>query len=406
MSTSRPGRQTEPGLAGAAEAVPARGTSIYRIGRAGDRPLPALPPGSTPMVEALRFGITAPSPHNTQPWRIELVSGTQARLFFDPGRRLPETDPPGRQGHIGHGTLIEMTAIAATSLGYRLEADILPEGEMTVPEFGTRPTAVLRLAPAPGQPVDPLFAQVLTRRSSRLPHQGPPVTDEERAGIEKQAQFSGVEVGWVPPGKLARVLDIAAQAMAIEVDDRVLFDETLRWFRFSDREIAEKGDGLHLDTSGLHGLPLWLGRRFTTPRTWHASYNRRPYLKGFTDSARSTRALLTLTTPTNTMRDWITTGRAYMRAQLAAAEFGLRFQPISQVLQEYRQMDQLRGEMNTLMGVAEPTKLQMLVRVGRTSQPGLSPRRDLSVIAQPPKACRKTATYDKNVRRAFLPQGG
>ena len=334
------------------------------------------------MIEALRFGITAPSPHNTRPWRIELVSATEARLFFDPSRRLPETDPPGRQGHIGHGTLIEMTAIAATSLGYHLEAQILPEGEMMVPEFGARPTAVLRLAPPPGQPVDPLFAQVLSRRSSHPPHQGLPVTDEERAAITQQAQFSGVEVGWVPQDKLARVLDIAAQAMAIEVNDRVLFDETLRWFRFSDREIAEKGDGLHLDTSGMHGPPLQLGRRFT-PRTWHTSANRRPYVKGFTGSVHSTRALLTLTTPANTMRDWITTGRAYMRAQLAAAQLGLRFHPISQVLQEYRQMDQLRTEMNTLTGVAEPAKLQMLVRVGRTSQPGLSPRRDLSAIAQP-----------------------
>jgi hypothetical protein len=33
-----------------------------------------------------------------------------------------------------------------------------------------------------------------------------------------------------------------------------------------------------------------------------------------------------------------------------------------------------------LMGVAEPAKLQMLVRVGRTKQPGLSPRRDLASI--------------------------
>jgi hypothetical protein len=97
----------------------------------------------------------------------------------------------------------------------------------------------------------------------------------------------------------------------------------------------------------------------------------------------STRALLTLTTPANTMRDWFTTARAFMWARLAAAQLGLRFHPVSQVLLEYRQMDQLPTEMNTLTGVAEPIKPEMLVRVGRTSQPGLSPRRDLSAIAQP-----------------------
>ena len=46
-------------------------------------------------------------------------------------------------------------------------------------------------------------------------------------------------------------------------------------------------------------------------------------------------------------------------------------------------MDRLRAEMNTLLRVAEPAKLPMLVRVGRTSQPALSPRRDLSAITQP-----------------------
>ncbi len=115
--------------------------------------------------------------------------------------------------------------------------------------------------------------------------------------------------------------------------------------------------------------------------TYVEVYDRKKH--GGTGSVHSTRALLTLTTPANTMRDWITAGRAFMRARLAAAQLGLRFHPISQVLQEYRQMDQLPTEMNALTGVAEPAKLQMLVRVGRTSQPGLSPRRDLSAIAQP-----------------------
>jgi hypothetical protein len=356
--------------------------SIFRIGQVGDRPLSVLQPDSPPILQALRYGITAPSAHNTQPWRIELDSDTEARLYFDPKRALPATDPPGRQVHISHGTLIELTAIAATGLGYRTEVELLPDGEMSLPEFGTKPTAILRLVADPDQALDPLFSQILSRRSSRLGHLGPPLTGEERTRIQTQARFTGVEVGWVPQDLLATVLDIAARAMTIEVNDRALFDETLQWFRFSDQEIAEKGDGLHLDTSGLSGLSLTLGRLFTKPRTWHKSYNRRPYIKGFVDSVRTTRALLTLTTPTNTMRDWITTGRSYVRAQLTADELGLRFQPISQVLQEYPQMDQLRAEMESLMGVDVPAKLQMLVRVGRTQQPGLAPRRTLSSIVQ------------------------
>src|SRR5262245_4510873 len=144
--------------------------SIFRIGRVGDRPLSPAQPDSPPILQALRYGITAPSAHNTQPWRIELDSDANARLYFDPERALPAADLPGRQGHISHGTLIEMTAIAATSLGYRTEVDLLPNGETSLSEFGTKPTAILRLVADPEQAVDPLFSQILGRRSSRLPH--------------------------------------------------------------------------------------------------------------------------------------------------------------------------------------------------------------------------------------------
>jgi hypothetical protein len=357
--------------------------SIYRIGDTRRRPLSDSHPDDSPIVAALRYGVTAPSAHNTQPWRIALISDVEARLFFDPSRMLPDTDPRGRQVHISHGTLIEMTAIAATSLGFRTEVDILPDGEMSIPEFGTKPTATIRLVTETGTEVDPLFSQILERRSSRLAHHGPPLTDQERAHIAHDAHIPGVEVGWIPEDQRARVLDIAAQAMTIEVEDHDLYDETRIWFRFSDHEIAEKGDGLHADTaSGLSGVSLTLGRRFIKDSNWHKPYNRGPYLTTFRRSTSATTALLTLTTATNTMHDWITTGRAYVRAQLSAGGLGLRFQPISQVLQEFPQMDQLRIEMEQLVGVAAPAKLQMIVRVGRTKPPALSPRRDLRAIIQ------------------------
>jgi hypothetical protein len=356
--------------------------SIYKIGDTRPRPVSERRPDDSPIVAALRYGVTAPSAHNTQPWRIELGSDVEAQLFFDPKRMLPETDPPGRQVHISHGTLIEMTAIAATSLGYRTEVELLPDGEMSIPEFGTKPTAIIRLVEEPRLEVDPLFSQVVRRRSSRLAHEGPPVTSEERARIKKAAARPGVEAGWIPHDQLAEVLDIAAMAMTIEVEDHDLYEETRIWFRFSDTEISAKGDGLHLDTSGMGGVTLTLARWFNRRSNWHASYNRAPYLKGFRKSVLSTRAMLTLITPNNTMRDWITTGRSYVRAQLTASQSNLRFQPTSQVLQEYPQMDRLRTQMEELVGVAPPAKLQMLVRVGRTQPPALSPRRDLKAIVR------------------------
>ena len=355
--------------------------SIYTVFNTSDRPLSAIDADAPPIIKALRIGITAPNAHNTQPWTIDIRSDTEASLYFDPARSLPFTDPLGRQVHISHGTLLEMTAIAATSLGYRAEFDILPEGEMSFAEFGTKPTAHIRLIPAPDIEADPLFGRILHRRTSRRNHEGPRVTEAEFRKIIEQSKREGVDAGMIAEDRFTEALEIIKQAIAIEVNDRPLYEESLVWFRFSKREIAEKGDGISLFTmSGLTGLMLHLARLTVRPRTFHAALNRKSFLKTFNQATASTRGLLTLVTPTNTMSDWINTGRVYVRAQLAADALGLRFQPVSQSLQEFPEMDKLRAKMNALVGVTTPAKLQMLVRVGRSQPPALSPRRELGRI--------------------------
>jgi len=109
-------------------------------------------------------------------------------------------------------------------------------------------------------------------------------------------------------------------------------------------------------------------------------FNRAAFLNGFAKATRSTQALLTLVTPTNKMADWIITGRSYVRAQLTAGSYDLRFQPTSQALQEFAEMDRLREQMTAVVGVRPPARLQLLVRVGHTQPPALSPRRNLKSI--------------------------
>jgi len=354
--------------------------TVYRLGAVGDRPLAEIPSDGQPIVQALRYGITAPSAHNTQPWRIEVISDIEAQVYFDPDRLLPVTDPRGRQVHISHGTLLEMTAIAATHFGHRAEIELLPEGEMTLAEYGTKPTAHLRLVDDSQLKEDPLFSQVLLRRSSRLPHTATPVTTDERAAIATAATRPGVEPGWIPDERMAEATELAIQAMTVEVNGHDTYEETNLWFRFSDAEIAAEGDGLNAYTTGITGLSLLALRTITRPGNWHMGFNRAAFLNGFAKATRSTQALFTLVTPTNTMADWISTGRSYVRAQLTAGGYDLRFQPTSQALQEFAEMDWLREQMTAVVGVTPPAKLQMLVRVGHTQPPALSPRRNLNSI--------------------------
>lgn len=87
-----------------------------------------------------------------------------------------------------------------------------------------------------------------------------------------------------------------------------------------------------------------------------------------------------LQTSTEDMRDWLMTGRAYVRAQLVAAQHGLYFHPVSQALQEFQAMTPLRSELAELLDERPPGEVQMLVRVGRTEAPAVSPRRPLNAM--------------------------
>jgi hypothetical protein len=165
--------------------------------------------------------------------------------------------------------------------------------------------------------------------------------------------------------------------MAVETHDDPLYSETGTWFRFSAEEVAERCDGLNLQTTGAYTLGA---RLFLTANNFQSESNQERFLDSFNEVAESTQALLTLTTPANTLDDWIAAGRAYMRAQLAAGLLGLRMHPVSQALQEYPQMAGIRAELARLLPVPAPGKLQMLVRLGRTEPPALSPRRPLAAM--------------------------
>ena len=340
--------------------------------------LPREPRGTDqePIVTTLRYAITAPSAHNTQPWRFELVSEREARIYTDPRRLLPRTDPLARQIHISHGTLLETAAIAATALGLHAEIEGLPEGELVPSDFGRKPTARLRLIDLPSGPVDPLFRGIALRRTSRLLHSERPVNADQARQVTQAAVRAGVEA-LVHLQHLGALQSIARRAMTVEVDDAGLYAETLKWFRFSADEVRAHGDGLNLETTGADGLAA---RLFLNAENFQSEANRQRFLTNFFEAIDKTQAFFTLSTPTNTMRDWIATGRAYLRAQLAATLVGLSMHPVSQSQQEFPQMKQIGQELAGLLGVAPPGKEQMLVRLGRTDPPARSPRRPLSAM--------------------------
>jgi hypothetical protein len=332
---------------------------------------------SQPILLAIVAGITAPNPHNTQAWRFRIHDDLAMSLYVDPERLLPATDPTSRQIHVGQGTFLEHLDLGAREFGYQAHIDLLPEGAYESSDVGKKPVARVALEPNHAVSRDPLWAVVPHRSSNRAPYEGPLLTEAECGRIlalaaprHGQGQFS------VDPGRLEAIGKLLVEAFAVETNTRRTNDETLRWFRFSDEEIARHRDGLSLPGNGTSGFKRFLAEKFFVSRdSWHSDRTRKTAIDLFRNQVESAKAMIWLFTGQNTIRDWILLGRDYARLHLAATSLDFAMHPMSQALQEYAEMADLHRRVGTELGVPPDRTVQMLARLGRSSYSYRSPRR-------------------------------
>jgi Nitroreductase family len=82
-------------------------------------------------------------------------------------------------------------------------------------------------------------------------------------------------------------------------------------------------------------------------------------------------------TSRNARSTQLAVGRAYGRLNLKATALGVAMHPMSQVLQEYSEMQALQRECLAMLEIPKGRTVQMLVRLGYAEQPAPSPRREL-----------------------------
>ncbi|MBI3395600.1 MAG: hypothetical protein HY042_07185 [Spirochaetia bacterium] len=327
---------------------------------------------TSPAMASVFCGITAPNPHNTQPWKIQIKSEKELLLFVDQTRLLPETDPPSRQIHIGQGTFIEHFVIGASQLGFAVDVEVLPDGEYGPRETGLKPAA--RLTLLPGKAKDSLYAEFGRRATNRTPYEGPALTEAEAQSVLDTIgrTHSRVDAILLSDPRSRQIRDLFIAASTVETNTLPKNDESRLWFRFNDSEIFNKRDGISLRGNGMSGLKYQLVTTFFLGRdqaSWNSELARKSTIDIVSKAAESSQGFFSLKTRTNTMRDWILAGRDYARLQLALTKHNLVMQPMSQVLQEYQEMDALRTRFEELLGVRAPEKIQMFVRAGRSSAP-------------------------------------
>jgi len=329
-------------------------------------------------LKGIAYGINAPNPHNTQAWKFQLLSENEMLFFVDETRLLEATDPSTRQIHIGCGCFLECMKLGMQRAGYKTQIDYFPEGDYQTKNIGKKPIAKITFTQSNPQKISDISNYIYQRKTSRLKYKGSITDVEFNALLEKTAhKFSEIRLIH-QASELEQILPILYKGMEIETFTYNTHEESRKWFRQNDKRIEQMRDGINFAGGGTTGISKWFAERqlkTLDPKIWHDVEANKLFLKKHKNKVLLSNGIVIFKTTTNNFLDWIQTGHDYFRFSLACTEKGFYLHPLSQVLQEFDEMKELREAFEGLMKINAPEKIQMAVRIGKSKPPYHSFRR-------------------------------
>ena len=381
-------RLTGGGVVAAAAATPIAGCSISSA-----YPAAAVEAWKGPGAEAdarkraVAYAITAPNPHNLQPWLVDLREPNVITLYTDRERVLPHTDPFGRQILIGHGAFLELLVIALAEQGLAADVALWPQGELgaNLKEWDRKPIA--RIAVKPGGARDPLFAHILNRHTPKSDFDTTqPVTADTLRALTAGSGRDGIKTaGTVDAAALAPLRELCWQSAKVELLTPRTVMESVHLTRVGPAEILKHRDGISLNSPFIRAVDaVGMFDRKNPPAEGSEAY--KTMMTRFEGHSRTAMGFVWLA-GRNRRADQVNAGRAYVRLQLQATALGVGMHPMSQALQEFSEMAPHYERAHQLMlgrpapKAADDETVQMFCRLGYTAAPApATPRRPLGVF--------------------------
>ncbi|MFJ9007802.1 Acg family FMN-binding oxidoreductase [Streptomyces canus] len=298
----------------------------------------------------------APSPHNSQPWFFVEEGHDQGfEVHADTKRRMPLTDPNGREMVIACGAALLNVRIAVRRLGFQPVVDILPEpaeqGFLARVGFGAHVAATVE---------EELLARTVRQRHTHRGPFGPEAVPEGLlSDLRDQARAEGATLQVLDGSEKVRLL--ARLVNSAERADRVDL--------WRAEELAHRvgPDGVPVEVCRAHpDLTLLAGRDYL-------GLSRRRTVPEHSRGA-GTGIVAVLCTPYDHRADWLLAGQALQRVLLYAAGHGVMAGFHTQPLERPHLREELRRE------VTAGRHPQMVLRLGRPPQIRSTRRRPVSEV--------------------------
>lgn len=310
----------------------------------------------------------APSPHNTQPWKLKWDKDG-LDIFISQNRMIPAVDPTSADILHSLGAMLENILLTLEHLGF--------EPKYEVAEQICCDTPMIRLTwRKSDKPLlkDDLYYQIPLRRTSRLAYLKEQV--EEKKLLELQSYLlTPCKIYWTQDSdKILSIRKLVAFATVEQLKDQKIATELYDWTRFSSRDPRWYRDGLNTVCMGWGKIESAIYKVLLHPKmlTWISKlsiFDKLYYSEA--QAAPFSPAVILLTMPTlDNPQNRILAGRSLQRLWLAAAYLGLVTHPISAGVDVLATQNKIK----TLLNVLSDEPHVNLFRLGKSVPCARSPR--------------------------------
>lgn len=309
----------------------------------------------------VRYGVLAPSGHNSQPWTFRTTEDG-IEVYADYARRVPHADPADRELMISVGAAITNLCVAAAHFGF--ESTVLyqarPEESLPVALVALRETC------APDSALTRLFGAITARHTHRGTFDTRPIDESTLTELCDFIESHSAWVRFLVPHDRTRAAELVARAERVLMASSTFRGELADWTRPND---TDAGDGICADGFGIPD-PLgpatpWFLRRFDV---------------GSVRSSRSrslvehAAGLIVLTSEDDHV-SLIRCGETLELLLLLLTRLGLNYSFMNGPIE----VDTLRSELWSMTRSAHPPQLLLRIGYART-RPNPQPRRQVEKV--------------------------
>ena len=317
------------------------------------------------LTYCVRYAILAPSSHNTQPWHFALRRN-QIELYADRTRSLPVIDPDNRELIISCGAALANLSIAMRHFGYHADFAQFPEPNDT----DLIATVGLGREHLPTCQDEILFQAIPMRRTNRSAYENTPISRSLLYEMRAACTSQGVSLTETSDKeqKLA-IAELVAEGDRRQMANPEFRAELAHWIHPAG---VESHDGI---PCYAQNIPKVLD--FAAP--FMARLIRTFDMGDFTavrdaDLANASAVLAVISTPTDSLADWLAAGMALERVLLIARAAGVWTSFLNQPIE----VSELRLALHGLTHC--PGTPQILLRMGYGRESDPTPRRALDEV--------------------------